>query len=324
MNDSDRKGFTLVELLIVIGILALLLSILVPSLGRAKGFAGGASCASNQHQIAAAWASCTADSKGRPPLAAGWTGWLMPYINSRDVFLCGEDNSPSHGAIDMASIKVFSGGNYLYNLPLIADTYTRVLSEEQYQAWTGAGYGAGKKPPDEYVPGANSNILYYAFEDLRGSSNDWDFEDIIIRIIEQPDGTVTIERIYDGAGYTFQLTAGMEVFDLEGSWQGKKHPIKGYRSSYGVNTQATPATRRAKSRTVLSLDYSRTIANVVGSNTDNWNSYTVDGQLVFARHNNGMNVSYLDGSVQRKTRMELEPIVGTTIGRDMWGWEPAN
>ncbi|HOD80171.1 MAG: hypothetical protein BWX88_00422 [Planctomycetes bacterium ADurb.Bin126] len=321
MRQRTRTAFTLVELLVVIAILALLLSILVPSLGRAREFARAASCGSNQHQIAAAWSSCAANNKGRPPLAAGWSGFLMPYINSRDVFLCKDDGSPSHGAVDMASIKVYSGGNYLHDMPLMADMYTRVLSEEQYQQWKSGGFTSKNPPPVQYDPGDNPNIFYYAFEDLRGGSIDWDFEDIIIRVVEQPDGTITIERIWDGAGYTFQLSDGMTLYNLEGSWQGKTFPLKGYRSSYGVNTQATPATRRGKGRTVLSLDYCKTIANVVGTNTDNWNLYVIDGQLAFARHSNGINVAYIDGSVQRKTRIELEPIVGTTIARDLWGLE---
>jgi prepilin-type N-terminal cleavage/methylation domain-containing protein len=82
---KNRSAFTLVELLVVIGIVALLISILLPSLARARAAARDVACLSNLKQIGAAFQIYSNEFKGvwpKPgtPLTKSPRWWHKDFI----------------------------------------------------------------------------------------------------------------------------------------------------------------------------------------------------------------------------------------------------
>jgi len=99
-----RAAFTLVELLVVIGIIAVLVGVLLPALRRARESAQRVQCLSNMRQISISIIAFANDQSGRMPSAATWTPLKIDPVTGSFKTLA----SGAWGSADLDPQRTFS------------------------------------------------------------------------------------------------------------------------------------------------------------------------------------------------------------------------
>ena len=117
-SDGAGAGFSLVELLVVIGIIAVLIGILLPALNKARESARRTVCLSNVRQLAAAALLYVADNKDYLPEAASANTPLESQ-------LCPRSRGPAWSAL----------GPEKYVLPSIGGLLSKYLGGKDGRLW---------------------------------------------------------------------------------------------------------------------------------------------------------------------------------------------
>jgi prepilin-type N-terminal cleavage/methylation domain-containing protein/prepilin-type processing-associated H-X9-DG protein len=180
-NFRRRGGFTLVELLVVIGIIAILMSMLMPALSRAKQKANRIACVNNIRQIDMAATMYAGDHESEYPrranLTNSWIFTLKSYYGN---------NSPTNNAngkewnskiLKCPTDRWMEWRSYLING--FNDYWAATLNKQNYDQMMQWRYPHGMKeseiklPSDTIVFGEKRIGSYHVHMDFgQGKGND--------------------------------------------------------------------------------------------------------------------------------------------------------
>jgi prepilin-type N-terminal cleavage/methylation domain-containing protein/prepilin-type processing-associated H-X9-DG protein len=283
MNRCRQSGFTLVELLVVIVIIAMLMALLLPATQSVREVARKAVCANNEYQIGKAYLQFRAKYEGSSNRMSptAWPAVLSPYLeNQQTMFVCPDDKEQGEGNAASYYVTVAESG---YTIPLCDGPHARVWpnlnvvpSPQDGEPGTIAAIAGRTWLQLLDIKPQGTNPYVVSMEDM-SAPGQGDEMDICILVDPRSDSTYGSWGWTKGHGYTeYSLYDGnnMIVTDLSGQlcggaghWfkQDEQWKFSG-ESSYGMNGHV--AKFRSDSQKILLVEYYKLNADVVGDSVN--------------------------------------------------------
>ncbi len=302
-TNRRSRGFTLVELLVVISIIAVLMALLMPAIQQARAAARNTQCKNNLHNLGLAFAQYSERTK-RPMLSNAWPGQLTKYMENKTTpYICpeseGNGTSVAVEPDDLGFVEITRYGGGPKTFPLKEGIHIKIqngeyLSEsfDMRMEWNDSGDWDDAVWHFDIIGGI---VTVTCLENDRGTNPSQEL---------QNHGSFS-SKIFTSEG---ELVAEVKRFELPGTQTGTYSA--GLQADYGMNNRSVAMVQDASK--ILMLDYMRVVASVAGPTAaDIWEDE------VAPRHLGTVNVLFFDGHVKSKAPSEIDP-TDTDLHDEFW------
>lgn len=338
MNNRGRHGFTLVELLVVIAVIALLAMLLIPTFANTREHTRAAACKKNLKEIAKGINS----APGRRPYPPKWRRFLIDR-GLGGILTCPSDAEADSAAEpedfpdleDIYLVQKQGSSVRFSNIKVILDTGTSPEDNQVKRKDSAHGVTTGEGQTLILVGSecAMMRVTYgniTKFESLIVSTSRTGHNSVHWLCVNngQPDWRSRVEAGLEGANPSADAKPDPDIFVMRlqgGHRYTTKWPdytVGSQHASYAMTDAVDNVDPRPGQ--LMIVEYSKDVAKVIkqGYHTDEFGSSNADKKgFLRTRHFGMANFVTTDGSVRSMTREQLQweyDVYTPNVPRGIW------